>query len=52
MLISPIRLTELISFCDSGVLAFDVFVSDVPNVDCGGGRLVYSKSQQHVEYSD
>lgn len=34
MLISPIRLTELISFCDSGVLAFDVFVSDVPSVDC------------------
>lgn len=33
MLISPIQLTELISFCDSGVLAFDVFVSDVPNVD-------------------
>lgn len=29
MLISPIQLTELISFCDSGVLAFDVFVNGV-----------------------
>lgn len=29
MLIIPIRLTELISFCGSGVLAFDVFVSGV-----------------------
>lgn len=29
MLIIPIRLTELISFCGSGVLAFDAFVSGV-----------------------
>lgn len=29
MLISPIQLTEWISFCDSGVLAFDVIVSVV-----------------------
>lgn len=29
MLIIPIQLTELVSFCGSGVLAFDVFVSGV-----------------------
>lgn len=29
MLIIPIRLTELVSFCGAGVLAFDVFVSGV-----------------------
>lgn len=61
MLISPIQLTELISFCDSGVLAFDVFVNGVLVMFqmltkmrvCGGGKgLVYSLSQQLVEYSD